>query len=172
MHRTSGALLFVFFFLVAITGLVLGWKKNSGGLILAETYKGRSSNAADWLPMHILQQRAYAFATESGSSGSRYTIDRIDVRPEKGTVKFIFAEDYLGLQLDCTTGELLHIETRTSDLVENIHDGSYIDFVLGTDGYFKLFYTSVMGVALVTFTLTGFWLWYGPIDFRRHRERK
>lgn len=27
VHRTTGALLFVFFFVVAITGLLLGWKK-------------------------------------------------------------------------------------------------------------------------------------------------
>jgi succinate dehydrogenase/fumarate reductase cytochrome b subunit len=30
IHRTTGAFLFVFFFFVAVSGLLLGWKKHSG----------------------------------------------------------------------------------------------------------------------------------------------
>jgi succinate dehydrogenase/fumarate reductase cytochrome b subunit len=40
VHRTTGALLFVFFIVVAVTGLLLGWKKHSAGLILPKSYKG------------------------------------------------------------------------------------------------------------------------------------
>lgn len=29
VHRATGALLFIFFFIVAITGLLLGWKKTA-----------------------------------------------------------------------------------------------------------------------------------------------
>lgn len=32
LHRTTGALLFVFFFIVACTGLLLGWKKHTAAL--------------------------------------------------------------------------------------------------------------------------------------------
>ena len=92
-----------------------------------------------------------------------FEIDRIDVRPDKGMVKFVFVEDYWGLQLDLTTGELLHIERRRSDFIENIHDGSILDYVFGiSGGYLKLIYTSIMGLSLLTFTITGFWLWFGP----------
>lgn len=171
MHRTSGALLFVFFFLVAITGLVLGWKKNSGGLILAKSYQGKSSDPKEWLPIHVLQEKAVGFARAAGSDDRSYAIDRIDVRPDKGMVKFVFVEKYLGVQIDATTGDLLHVETRTSDLIENIHDGSAIDILLGMDGYFKLFYTTVMGGALIMFTVTGFWLWYGPKQFKHRNGR-
>ena len=48
------------------------------------------------------------------------------------------------------------------DYIEKIRDGSIIDYYLGWDGYFKLFYTLIMGLALIVFTITGFWLWYGP----------
>lgn len=170
MHRTTGALLFVFFFAVSVTGLLLGWKKNSGGVLLAKTHAGKSTDQKDWLPMHVLQDRALQHARENTSPDYQARIDRIDVRPDKGMVKFIFVDDYLGVQIDATTGELLHFEHRTSDLVENIHDGSVLDYVAGTDGIFKLIYTTVMGVALTLFTITGFWLWYGPKNFKKHRE--
>ena len=51
VHRTTGALLFVFFLVVACTGLLLGWKKDTGGVILARTYQGSSTGLKDWLPI-------------------------------------------------------------------------------------------------------------------------
>lgn len=172
VHRTTGALLFVFFFLVAATGLLLGWKKHSGGLILADTIRGKSANPDDWLPIHTLQEKAIKLARDNISPDISPRIDRIDVRPDKGMAKFIFVQDYWGIQIDCTTGELLHVERRKSDFIENIHDGSILDVLAGTSGgWFKLVYTSVMGTALLTFTISGFWLWYGPKQFRTQNRR-
>ena len=96
-------------------------------------------------------------------------LERIDIRKQKGMVKFIFEHHHWGIQLDGATGKVLHIGKRRSDFVENLHDGSIVDNALGTNGYFKLFYTSVMGLALLTFVLTGFWLWFGPKRMRRSR---
>ena len=31
-------------------------------------------------------------------------------------------------------------------------------------------YTTTMKLALVTFTITGFWLWYGPKRMRRNQR--
>ena len=43
--------------------------------------------------------------------------------------------------------------------------------ILGTDyGQIKLVYTSIMGTALLIFTITGFWLWYGPKRYRAHSK--
>ncbi len=176
IHRTLGACLFVFFFIIGCTGLLLGWKKNSGGLILPKTYTGISANQQNWLPIHVLQEKAFTIAREQISPDLSLELDRIDIRPDKGMVKFVFVEGYWGVQLDCTTGDLLHIERRRSDLIENIHVGSFLDHLVGTSGeQIKLVYTSIMGVALLTFTITGFWLWYGPKRFRstnrRHRQK-
>ena len=44
VHRTTGAFLFIFFFIISITGLLLGWKKNSGGLLLADSRKGTTTS--------------------------------------------------------------------------------------------------------------------------------
>lgn len=170
IHRFTGALLFVFFFLVGATGLVLGWKKDTGGIILAPTYKGKSSDPTRWLPMHEIRTKAIAAAKERIDPAMTAEIDRIDVRPDKGMAKFLFLEGYWGIQMDLTTGEVLNVERRRSDFIENVHDGSIVDVMLGTSyGQFKLFYTSVMGLSLLLFTVTGFWLWYGPKQFKRDR---
>ena len=166
VHRTTGALLFVFFFVVACTGLLLGWKKDTGGVILAKTYQGSSPDLKDWLPIHVLHQKAVAVMRESVSPDLSLELDRIDIRPDKGVVKFVFVEHYWGVQLDGATGEALHVERRRADFIENVHDGSVLDYLAGTGGQIKLAYTSVMGLALLTFTVTGFWLWYGPKRFR------
>ena len=165
--RTTGATLFVLFFVLACTGLLLGWKKHTGGLILPKSYAGTSTDMREWLPVSVLHERAVAIARDSIASDLSLELERIDFRPDQGMVKFVFVEDYWGIQLDCATGELLHIERRRSDFIENIHDGSILDYLTGTRGeQIKRVYTSVMGLALLTFTVTGFWLWIGPKRMR------
>ncbi|PHR94725.1 MAG: DNA mismatch repair protein [Leeuwenhoekiella sp.] len=170
IHRAMGALLFVFFFVISISGVLLGIKKNSGDLLLPKTQTGTSSDLTQWLPLPKLQEKAIAVLRDSVSADLSPRLDRIDVRQEKGVVKFIFADHYYGIQLDGVTGTLLHIGKRRSDVVENIHDGSILDNYLGTKGYIKLIYTIIMGVALLLFTITGFWLWYGPKRMRKNRD--
>ena|SRR5690554_230977 len=173
IHRTTGAFLFVFFLFISITGLLLGWKKHSGGLILPKSYKGTSTDLKDWLPLDSLHLNACKILHDSVSADLSLELERIDVRKDKGMVKFVFIDHFWGIQLDGATGELLHIERRRSDFIENIHDGSILDYYFGTTGeQIKLVYTSIMGLALLTFTITGFWLWYGPKRMRKKRTNR
>lgn len=167
-HRLTGAVLFVFFAIVGITGLVLGWKKDSQGYILPQTQKGSSPDLATWLPLDSLQQLAKKALKKEYPSYST-AVARLDVRPSKGMLKVLFEEHHVGVQLDGATGATLSIAKRHSDWIENLHDGSIVDSWLGTKGYFKLFYTTVMSLALLLFTITGFWLWYGPKHLRKKR---
>lgn len=170
VHRRIASILFVFFFIVSITGLLLGWKKHSNGLILPKSYKGVSADLKTWLPIDSLHSIAVRILHDSVSADLKPDLERIDARPQKGMVKFVFLDHFWGIQLDGTTGELLHIERRRSDFIENIHDGSIMDYFFETDDeQFKLVYTSVMGFSLLTFTITGFWMWYGP---KRMRGKK
>ena len=57
IHRTTGAFLFVFFFVISISGLLLGWKKNSGGIILPQSAKGTSTDLNTWISIDSLQKR-------------------------------------------------------------------------------------------------------------------
>ncbi len=173
VHRTTGAFLFIFFFIVSITGLLLGWKKNSNNYLLPKTYQGTSTNLKGWLGMDSLHNLAVGYFKDSVSATASSKVERIDLRPDKGVAKFIFEADYIGLQLDGVTGELLNIDKRRSDFVENIHDGSILDNYFKTsDGQIKLFYTTLMGLALLVFTITGFWLWYGPKRMRAANQKK
>ena len=171
VHHTMGSLLFVMFVVVSLTGLLLGWKKHSGGAILPESHRGTSTNPSEWLPIHELWSRANELAHRHISPDLSLDLERIDIRPDKGVVKFVFIEDYWGLQLDCATGELLHIERRRSDFIENIHDGSIFDYLFQTsDEQVKLVYTTIGGLSLFLFSVTGFWMWFGPKRLRAMRR--
>ncbi len=163
VHRYSGVTLFIFFFIVSVTGILLGWKKNSSGYILPVSHRGTTSELKDWLPLDSLHRKAIYILKDSISGNLSDRLNRIDVRNRKGMVKFVFKDHLWEIQLDGASGELLQIAKRRSDLIENIHDGSFIDnqFPIFDKG-FKLFYTTLMGLTLLTFTITGFWLWFGP----------
>lgn len=172
VHRFLGMFLFLLFLFISVTGLLLGWKKNTGGMILPESYKGTSTDMKDWLPMDSLHKNAIKILRDSISPDLSSELERIDARPDKGMVKFVFIDGYWGIQLDCATGKLLHIERRRSDFIENIHDGSILDYLFNTNKeQIKLVYTSITGLSLLTFTITGFWLWFGPKRMRRVRKK-
>jgi uncharacterized iron-regulated membrane protein len=167
IHRTTGALLFIFFFFISITGLLLGWKKNTNGAILPESQKGTSTELVEWLSVDSLHTIACTTLRNSVSQDLSLELDRIDIRKDKGMVKFVFVDQYYEVQLDGATGNVLSVGQRKSDFLENVHDGSILDRYLGTSGILKLIYTSIMGISLLMFTITGFWLWYGPKRMRQ-----
>ena len=171
LHRQIAIILFVFFLIISVTGLLLGWKKNSFGLILPPTSKGVSSDLKTWLPFDSLQTIAINTLHDSISKKLSTDLERIDARPSKGMVKFVFADDYWEVQLDGTNGNVLQINRRRSDIIENIHDGTILDVLFNTkNDQFKLSYTTIMGLALLMLTVTGFWLWYGPKRLRKQKQ--
>ena len=97
-----------------------------------------------------------------GRAGHEVTILERDATPLPADPHAAFAWDRRGAGTRAGG-----FERRRSDFIENIHDGSILDHLTGTSGeQIKLVYTSMMGVALLTFTITGFWLWIGPRRMR------
>lgn len=172
IHRTMGVFLCVCFFFMAISGTLLGWKKNSNGYILPNSAKGTSTTLKNWLSVDSLQTIAFQTLHDSISTELSTKLDRIDIRKHKGIVKFVFKDHFWGIQLDGATGKVLSIGHRKSDLIEKIHDGSILDYYAGTSGQFKLIYSSIMGLSLLMFTITGFWLWYGPKRMRKAKKNR
>lgn len=171
IHRTTGALLFVLFFFISVSGVILGWKKHSNGYILPKSQSGSSANLKDWLPVDRLHKNACKILRDSIAKDISLELDKIEIVQNKGMAKFVFKQNFWEIQLDGATGQLLQIAPRRSDFVENIHDGSILDGYFGnTGGYIKLVYTTVMGGALLLFTITGFWLWYGPKRMRKEAK--
>lgn len=172
IHKWIGTFLFIFFLFISVTGLLLGWKKHSGGLILPKTEKGISTDMKDWLSYDSLHLIAINALRDSLPENLSPALDRIDARPDKGIVKFVFKNHYTEIQLDCTTGKVLSVNARTSDIIEQIHDGSILDFVFNTsNGQIKLGYTTITGLSLLLLTITGFFLWYNPIRIRNKKEK-
>ena len=172
IHRKLAIFLFIFFFFISISGLLLGWKKHSGGLISPKQHEGVSTNLEEWLPIHELNLIATQILYDSVSPDLSTELDRIDIRKELGLVKFVYKNHYWGIQLDGASGKLLNLEKRRSDFIENIHDGTIFDKLFGTHKTFiKLIYSSLMGLALLILTISGLWLWLGPKRIQRNNNK-
>ena len=172
IHRVTGATLFLFFAIIAITGILLGWKNVSNGAILPISQTGTSKNLSEWISIDQLHKKAITVLQDSISNTISLELSRIDIRKEKGMVKFIFEDHLWEVQLDGATGNLLQLQKRHSDFFENLHDGTILDKAFGTNKLFKVLYTSIMGLALMLFTVTGFWLWYGPKKLKKKKLLK
>jgi uncharacterized iron-regulated membrane protein len=163
LHRFTGIFLFVFFFIVGVTSILLGWKKDSGGYLLPDTSQGTTTELTEWLSMEELHSIAVTSLRDTLNSEEIPVVDRLEIRKEDGVVKVSFKNTYDGLQLDGATGKLLQYGPRRSDFIEDLHDGSILDDYFQTgSNIFTLIYSTVLGAALLLFTITGFWLWYGP----------
>jgi uncharacterized iron-regulated membrane protein len=152
IHKYVGIALALFFLLIATTGVLLGWKKNVETL-QPKTYSGVSTDYAGW---KSFKEVGDAAILAMDTVVENPTIDRMDVRFDKGIAKVLFTEGYWEAQVDCTSGEVFAVAQRHSDWIEHLHDGSLI-----SDG-FKLLYTNLLGIGLFTLALSGLWLWYGP----------
>ena len=167
IHKWISVPLFVFMFLIGVTGLLLGWKKTAG--ILPSTKKGSNIEASTWISLDKMQKTAQQFVKDSLKLSTE--IDRIDVRPQKGVAKIVFIEQFTELQIDCTTGKILSISQRNSDIIEKIHDGSILDFFVETkNDEIKLFYTTIVSLGLILLSFSGFWLWYNPKRIKKQKS--
>jgi hypothetical protein len=129
---------------------------------MPKTYQGSSSELNNWLSVDSLHSKAIQILKDSVSPNLSTELSKIDFRHKNGIVKFIFKNHIWEVQLDCSTADVLSLGKRRSDFIENIHDGSIVDNFFGFKyGQFKLIYTSLSGLALFIFTITGFWLWIG-----------
>lgn len=152
-HRFFGTGLGLFILISAITGVLLGWKKDVD-ILQPPEQKGSHSNVAEWVSIDAIVKSA-THAIDS-VVGRTILVDKLDVRPSKGIIKVLFKEGYWEVQVDGATGKSLSVLQRHSDWIEHIHDGSIIGDA------FKLVYTNTIGWGLLTLAISGFWLWYGP----------
>ncbi len=160
LHHWVGISVLAFLLITSLTGVLLGWKKNVDTL-QPPTQKGTSSDLTTWVSFDRVANTAH-HALDSVAALSA-TIEKLDVRINKGIIKVIYL-NYWEVQVDGKTGKALSVAKRPSDWIERIHDGSIIS------DSFKLFYTNYIGWCLVLLSVSGFWLWYGPKKIRRRKQ--
>jgi uncharacterized iron-regulated membrane protein len=164
LHRWVGVPLTLFILMSGITGAVLGWKKNAE-ILQPENRRGASADLRDWRPWHEVNEAAILGLAGHLPADERagIEVDRYDVRPGHGVVKVQFTRRNWEVQVDPVTLEVLNVARRHSDWIEQVHDLSII-----SDNV-KLVSMNILGLGLVVLSLSGLWLWYGPLRLRRQK---
>lgn len=163
-HRWIGISIAILVLLSSFTGILLAWKKNVG-VLQPPTQNSTLNATSEWLTIGDLSARAEK-ALLAHTQLSAVSIDRMDVRPDKGIVKVNFEQGYWEVQLDGHSGAILSIARRHSDWIEQVHDGSIISEL------FKLLSMHVLGIGLLVLTASGLWLWFGPRKIRKMKKRQ
>lgn len=92
-------------------------------------------------------------------------VDRLDVRPKKGIVK-VRAKNRWEIQVDSSSGKILQVAYRRSDLIESLHDGSFFHDKA------KLWIFLPCAVILLILWISGIYLFLIPILSKRKRRIK
>lgn len=91
-------------------------------------------------------------------------VDRVDVRPGKGIAKVTLLNRW-EVQVDLGTGDVLQTAYRRSDLIEQIHDGSFF-----AGDWTKLGLFLPAGLTLLLLWLSGIWMIWVPLKGKRKRR--
>jgi len=164
IHKYIAIALFVFMFIIGASGLLLAWKKDLN--LIPPTQQDIANTPV--LPIEKIQQIASTYILENTNLDA--TVDRIDIRPDKSVAKVRFKNHYSEVQVGIKSGEILSVKTRTSDIIEQIHDGSIVDFFIKSNNEeVKKTYVTITCLGLMILSVTGFYLWYNP---KRIKKRK
>lgn len=164
-HRWLGLPLIIFFFIIGVTSILLAWKKKVE--LLPPTTKSISEIKENWISPSEMIFVAQGVMDSLGESAE---VDRIDIRPDKGIAKVTFKTHFSEVQVDGFSGEVLSVDTRHSDWIEKVHDGSIIDFYADSDETSKLIYSTLTSIGLILMSLSGFYLWYFPKRIRKLKK--
>lgn len=122
-------------------------------------------SASSGMPTQSLNQLFVAAVQDGGLDVNDWSdLDRADIKPSKGVVKFM-SESGMEVQVDLYTAEVLQAAQRRSDVIEAIHDGSYFaDWV-------KLYVFLPIGVFLLGLWITGLYLFIRT-EYKKAQSRK
>lgn len=162
IHHWGSVIIMLQMGLVISAGLLLQLKKEIDW-VQPPTVRGSAPNDVP------VQSIAELFATAQNISelslSSWSELERVDFKPDKGIVKFVSPNNWEA-QIDSTTGEVLQLSYRRSDIIEKLHDGSFFaDWV-------KLYVFFPTGVILLFLWGTGIYLFFLPHVKRWQKSKK
>ncbi len=162
IHHWGSLLIMLQMGLVIGAGLLLMLKKEFDW-IQPPTARGAIGETAP--PMALDDLFAIAQTVPELSVSDWSALARVDVKPGKGVVKFVAPNNWEA-QIDTSTGELLQVAYRRSDIIESLHDGSFFaDWV-------KLYVFLPSGVVLLALWASGVYLFALPHYKRWARRRR
>jgi len=158
-HRWATIVVAAPLLLVLVTGVLLQVKKEFDYL-QPPTRRG-SADAPLALAFDDILQRAQAIPELEVERWS--DVARLDVRPGKNVIK-VRSTNRWEAQLDGSTGKVLQVMRRRSDLIEELHDGSWFH------GSAKLWIFLPAALLALGLWLTGLVMFVAPHLARRRRR--
>ena len=162
VHKWAGIILAVVFTMTAVSGFMLLIKKQVSW-IQPPTQKDAEGAVEDFITNQQLFE--IIFAQDHPDFRSVEDIERVDFRPGKRVFKVHSEHHHAEMQVGAVSGKVLSVSWRMSDLLENIHDGSF--FAGWIHGWFMPAYA----VMLLFMAFSGLWMWIEP-KVRRARRKK
>lgn len=158
LHRWGAVAIAIPFLIVLVSGILLQVKKQ------VPWVQPREIRGVEAAPSVTLAQ-ALDSARVRPHMGIREwsDIDRVDLRPGKGHLKVI-GNSRWEMQMDASTGAVLQVAYRRSDLIEQIHDGSFFHDAA------KVWIFLPAALVVLALWITGIYLWWLPYQVKRKRK--
>ena len=162
-HKWTGICLALILGTTAVTGFMLLLKKRVSW-IQPPTLTGAPGGPDDFITL----QRLFDIVREQNHPDFRSPgdIDRIDFRPGDRVFKVQSSHHRAEIQVCAVTGEVMGVAWRRSDLLEDIHDGSFWAM------WWHDWIMPVVALALLVSIGSGVWLWVEPMLRRRRRQSR
>ncbi len=163
-HKWTGIILSIVFVYMSMTGFLLLIKKKSDW-IQPSTQRGAEGEAGDFITLQRLFD--VLWTQNHPDFASVKDIERVDFRPGKRVFKIHSEHHHAEIQVCAVTGKVLSVSWRLSDLLENIHDGSFFA------AWFHNWIMPGVSAGLPFLVLSGWWIWLDPkVRKRRNKRRK
>lgn len=160
IHYWLSPFLMITVVVIAATGVLLSVKKDFATL-QPPTREGSTTDLSD----RSLPSLLASVQRLPGHGATRWhDIDRIDIRPRDGIAKVILLSRQ-EVQVDLASGAATATGYRTSDLLETIHDFSFLG------SWSKYVFSLGSGLALLCMSVTGTYLFLLPMLARRRKRR-
>ena len=158
IHRRGAFLVSLPFLIVIISGLLLQVKKEVEWI-----QPSTEEVAIDTLALSFSDILRISQSVEEAHISRWSDINRLDVRPDKGVVK-VRSENQWEIQIDLERGTVLKTAYRRSDIIEQLHDGSWFHDAA------KLWIFLPAGIIVLILWLSGMYLFFVPILAKRSRK--
>lgn len=161
IHYWLSPFLLASVFVISATGALLALKKD-----IAALQPPTRDGTVPGLPDRPIASLLASVRRVPGHAGDDWrAIDRIDIRPKDGIAKVIL-HSRTEIQVDLATGDARETGYRTSDLLETIHDFSFMG------GWAKYVFSFGSGIALLFMGATGVYLFVLPLLVKRRKKRR